>query len=284
VFQSITKQAVTDAMKHRLKIDDALVLLSRPTTGRLITSSVHALPGAVAELPGFTLGRPGASVALRLVCDREFRDQKVRLPREYWSLIATLVHPARRYLRGTPGPAPTARRSIGSTIARVSKPQIQESADSRIFVRDLSSEPPVPPLRAVTTRRCSRKPSRKHGFAPAAHHAYRQRLYECSTTRRRYRRLITLFYRRRAIAGEAITQPRQCGSATTNGKPLVPDAPPSLPDLRRITRKEPRRRFRPTRPDLPAARLAGGSIANMPNLRVESVLPHDRSQMNPQNS
>src|SRR5271156_5976626 len=92
VFNAITKQAVTDAMKHPRQIDQALVdaYLARRALDYLVGFTLS--PVLWRKLPGAKSAGRVQSVALRLVCDRELEIEKF-VTREYWSLVATLATP-----------------------------------------------------------------------------------------------------------------------------------------------------------------------------------------------
>ena len=92
VFNAITKQAVTDAMKHPRQIDGALVdaYMARRALDYLVGFTLS--PVLWRKLPGARSAGRVQSVALRLVCDRELEIEKF-VPREYWSLVATLTTP-----------------------------------------------------------------------------------------------------------------------------------------------------------------------------------------------
>ena len=102
VFNAITKQSVTDAMKNPRQIDGALVdaYMARRALDYLVGFTLS--PVLWRKLPGARSAGRVQSVALRLVCDREFEIEKF-IPREYWSLVATLDDAARRRVRGTSG-------------------------------------------------------------------------------------------------------------------------------------------------------------------------------------
>ena len=96
VFNAITKQAVTDAMKAPRQIDGALVdaYMARRALDYLVGFTLSPVLGR--KLPGARSAGRVQSVALRLVCDRELEIEKF-VPREYWSLVATLTTPAERW-------------------------------------------------------------------------------------------------------------------------------------------------------------------------------------------
>ena len=102
VFNAITKQAVTDAMKNPRQIDGALVdaYMARRALDYLVGFTLS--PVLWRKLPGARSAGRVQSVALRLVCDRELEIEKF-VPREYWSLVATLTTPRGDDLRGAAG-------------------------------------------------------------------------------------------------------------------------------------------------------------------------------------
>src|ERR1700748_917101 len=92
VFNAITKQSVTEAMKNPRQIDGALVdaYMARRALDYLVGFTLS--PVLWRKLPGARSPGRVQSVALRLVCDRELEIEKF-IPREYWSLVATLTTP-----------------------------------------------------------------------------------------------------------------------------------------------------------------------------------------------
>ena len=92
MFNAITKQAVTEAMKNPREIDGALVdaYLARRALDYLVGFTLS--PVLWRKLPGARSAGRVQSVALRLVCDRELEIEKF-VAREYWSLVATLATP-----------------------------------------------------------------------------------------------------------------------------------------------------------------------------------------------
>src|ERR1700730_18594828 len=92
VFNAITKQAVTEAMKHPRAIDTALVdaYLARRALDYLVGFTLS--PVLWRKLPGSRSAGRVQSVALRLVCDRE-REIELFQPQEYWSIAAELATP-----------------------------------------------------------------------------------------------------------------------------------------------------------------------------------------------
>ena len=179
VFNAITKQAVLDAMKHPRKIDGALVdaYLARRALDYLVGFTLS--PVLWRKLPGARSAGRVQSVALRLVCDRELEIEKF-VPREYWSLVATLATP-----RGEEFEA----RLIGADGQKIQRLDVGTPAEAEAFKRALESAAftvanveakpakrnPPPPF---TTSTLQQEASRKLGFAPAHTMRVAQRLYE----------------------------------------------------------------------------------------------------------
>src|SRR5476651_2235054 len=92
VFNAITKQSVTEAMKHPRAIDGALVdaYLARRALDYLVGFTLS--PVLWRKLPGARSAGRVQSVALRLVCDRELEIEKF-VSKEYWSIVAKLATP-----------------------------------------------------------------------------------------------------------------------------------------------------------------------------------------------
>jgi DNA topoisomerase-1 len=179
VFNAITKQAVLDAMKHPRKIDAALVdaYLARRALDYLVGFTLS--PVLWRKLPGARSAGRVQSVALRLVCDRELEIEKF-VPREYWSLVATLA---------TPRGDTFAARLVGADGQKIQRLDIGSGAEAEAFkqalenaaftVASVEAKPtrrnPPPPF---TTSTLQQEASRKFGFAPAHTMRIAQRLYE----------------------------------------------------------------------------------------------------------
>jgi DNA topoisomerase I len=179
VFNAITKQAVLDAMKHPRKIDGALVdaYLARRTLDYLVGFTLS--PVLWRKLPGARSAGRVQSVALRLVCDRELEIEKF-VPREYWSLVATLATPRAEEFEA---------RLVGADGQKIQRLDIGSGAEAEAFkqalenasftVANVEAKParrnPPPPF---TTSTLQQEASRKLGFAPAHTMRVAQRLYE----------------------------------------------------------------------------------------------------------
>jgi DNA topoisomerase-1 len=179
VFNAVTKQAVLDAMKHPRAIDGALVdaYLARRALDYLVGFTLS--PVLWRKLPGARSAGRVQSVALRLVCDRELEIEKF-VPREYWSLVATLATP-----RGDTFDA----RLVGADGQKIQRLDIGSGAEAEAFKQALETalfkaasvearparRNPPPPF---TTSTMQQEASRKLGFAPAHTMRLAQRLYE----------------------------------------------------------------------------------------------------------
>src|SRR5882757_1726189 len=93
VFNAITKQAVTEAMKHPSHIDQALVdaYLARRALDYLVGFTLS--PVLWRKLPGSRSAGRVQSVALRLICDRELEIEAFRA-QEYWTIDGAFTAPA----------------------------------------------------------------------------------------------------------------------------------------------------------------------------------------------
>jgi DNA topoisomerase-1 len=179
VFNAITKQAVTEAMRHPRGIDQALVdaYLARRALDYLVGFTLS--PVLWRKLPGAKSAGRVQSVALRLVCDRELEIEKF-VAREYWSLIATLATPRAEEFQA---------RLIGADGKKIQRLDIGTGAEAEAFkqaletaaftVKSVEARPakrnPNPPF---TTSTLQQEASRKLGFAPAHTMRIAQRLYE----------------------------------------------------------------------------------------------------------
>ena len=179
VFNAITKQAVTEAMKHPRMIDAALVdaYLARRALDYLVGFTLS--PVLWRKLPGARSAGRVQSVALRLVCDRELEIEKF-VAKEYWSISATLATPRQETFEA---------RLVGADGQKISRLDIGSGAEAEAFTRDLEAATfkvaaveakparrnPPPPF---TTSTMQQEASRKLGFSPAHTMRLAQRLYE----------------------------------------------------------------------------------------------------------
>jgi DNA topoisomerase-1 len=179
VFNAITKQAVTEAMKNPRKIDAALVdaYLARRALDYLVGFTLS--PVLWRKLPGARSAGRVQSVALRLVCDRELEIEKF-VSKEYWSIVAKLATPRNDVFEA---------RLTGADGKKIQRLDINSGAEAEAFTRDLENAAfrvltveakparrnPPPPF---TTSTMQQEASRKLGFSPAHTMRIAQRLYE----------------------------------------------------------------------------------------------------------
>src|SRR6266480_6340302 len=129
VFNAITKQAVVDAMKNPRAIDSALVdaYLARRALDYLVGFTLS--PVLWRKLPGARSAGRVQSVALRLVCDRELEIERF-VPREFWSLVATLATPRNETFEA---------RLVGADGKKIQRLDIGAGAQAEQFKRDLET-------------------------------------------------------------------------------------------------------------------------------------------------
>jgi DNA topoisomerase-1 len=226
VFNAITRQAVTDAMKHPRQIDGALVdaYMARRALDYLVGFTLS--PVLWRKLPGARSAGRVQSVALRLVCDRE-QDIESFVAREYWSLVALLATP-----RGDTFEA----RLVGADGKKIQRLDIGSGAEAEAFkqaiaaadftVATVEAKPARRnPQAPFTTSTLQQEASRKLGLAPAITMRIAQRLYEGINIGGETTGLIT--YMRTdgvQIAPEAVTQARTV-IGEQYGASYVPRAP-----------------------------------------------------------
>jgi DNA topoisomerase-1 len=179
VFNAITKQAVSEAMKRPREIDEPLVeaYLARRALDYLVGFTLS--PVLWRKLPGARSAGRVQSVALRLVCDREAEIERF-VAQEYWNLSALLGTPrgdnveARLVAEGT---RKLGRLDIGNGAEAGRLKALLQAA--RYTVEDVEAKPqkrhPQPPF---TTSTLQQEASRKLGFGAARTMQVAQRLYE----------------------------------------------------------------------------------------------------------
>src|SRR3954469_20370060 len=179
VFNAITKQAVSEAMKNPRQIDGALVdaYMARRALDYLVGFTLS--PVLWRKLPRARSAGRVQSVALRLVCDRELEIEKFAA-REYWSLVATLA---------TKEGGVFGARLVGADGRKIARLDIGTGAEAEAFRRDLElatfgvakveAKPAKRhPYAPFTTSTLQQEASRKLGLAPAQTMRVAQRLYE----------------------------------------------------------------------------------------------------------
>ena len=178
-FNAITKDAVQTALRQPREIDQALVdaYMARRALDYLVGFTLS--PVLWRKLPGARSAGRVQSVALRLVCDRE-REIETFVPREYWSIVATLA---------TRDGGVFEARLVGADGKKIQRLDIGKGEEAQAFKRDLelatftvasveakpAKRHPQPPF---TTSTLQQEASRKLGLAPAQTMRIAQRLYE----------------------------------------------------------------------------------------------------------
>src|ERR1700751_683210 len=145
VFNAITKQAVTEAMSHPRRIDQALVdaYLARRALDYLVGFPLS--PVLWRKLPGARSAGRVQSVALRLVCDRELEIERF-VSKEYWSLVATLATPRAEGFEG---------RLVGADGKKIQRLDIGTGAEAEAFKKALDAA-------AFTVVSVEAKPTRRN--------------------------------------------------------------------------------------------------------------------------
>jgi DNA topoisomerase-1 len=256
VFNAITKQAVTEAMKHPRRIDAALVdaYLARRALDYLVGFTLS--PVLWRKLPGARSAGRVQSVALRLVCDRELEIEKF-VAKEYWSISATLATPRQEIfearLTGADGQK-IQRLDIGSGALAEALTSALENADFSVV--NVEAKParrnPPPPF---TTSTMQQEASRKLGFSPAHTMRLAQRLYEGIDIEGERVGLVT-YMRTDGIemAPEAIAAVRTMIGKNYGGN-YVPDQP-RVYQQKSKTAQEAHEAVRPTDPNRSPAEVA----------------------------
>ena len=226
VFNAITKQAVTDAMKHPRPIDAALVdaYLARRALDYLFGFTLS--PVLWRKLPGSRSAGRVQSVALRLVCDRELEIEKF-VAKEYWSIFAKLTTPRNEAFDARLVAADGKKFQRLDIDTGAQAQDIKSALETATFsiasveAKPARRNPPAP----FTTSTMQQEASRKLGFAPAITMRLAQRLYEGIEIDGETTGLIT-YMRTDGIdmAPEAIADIRAM-IGNNYGKQYVPSAP-----------------------------------------------------------
>jgi len=208
---AITKQAVTEAMKHPRAIDHrAGRRLSGPARGARLSGRIHACRPCC--------GASCRALALPAGCNRWRCGWSATRELEIEKFVGARIlvaggearDPARRRLRGPAWSAPTGRRSSASTSARARKPRIssrRSKGKAAFKVALVESKPskrnplPAPSPTSTLQQEASRKARLR---APPIPMRLAQRLYEGHRDRRRGGRTSLLI-----CAPTAWTSPRR---------------------------------------------------------------------------
>ena len=178
VFNAITKDAVTSAMKNPRDIDAPLVdaYLARRALDYLVGFTLS--PILWRKLPGSRSAGRVQSVALRLVTEREEEIERFK-PQEYWSVTTTLSQKGKSFearLLSVDGKK-TDKLSVGKgEDAQALKAAIEAG---RFTVTDVEKKPTRRnPYAPFTTSTLQQDASTRLGLAPARTMQIAQRLYE----------------------------------------------------------------------------------------------------------
>src|SRR3990170_3225348 len=179
VFNAITKDAVTQAMRHPREIDGPLVdaYLARRALDYLVGFTLS--PVLWRKLPGSRSAGRVQSVALRLVCDREAEIEKFKA-QEYWSILAELATAKNESFQA---------RLVAADGKKLEKFDISDQATAerlkaaleggRFLVSNVESKAQRRnPAAPFTTSTLQQEASRKLGFSPRHTMQLAQRLYE----------------------------------------------------------------------------------------------------------
>jgi DNA topoisomerase I len=217
-FNAITKEAVTEAMKHPRQVDQPLVdaYLARRALDYLVGFTLS--PVLWRKLPGSRSAGRVQSVCLRLVVEREMEIEAFRA-REFWSVNATLATPrgqefvARLTVLGGKRldkfDIPTAEAAELAVKAVTSRTLTVQSVEAKPATRN-----PYPPFMTSTLQQ---EASRKFGMGAKACMSAAQRLYEAGYIT--YMRTDGI-----DMAPEAVTAAR-AAIKDRFGAPYVPDQP-----------------------------------------------------------
>ena len=177
-FNAITKQTVTEAMKHPRELDQDLIdaYLARRALDYLFGFTLS--PVLWRKLPGAKSAGRVQSVALRLIVERE-REIELFRPQEYWSVVAQME-------QGGTGFAARLVRFDGEKLERLSfgdegiALRAKAAVESGAFrVEEVETKPtrrnPYPPF---TTSTLQQEAARKLGFSASHTMRVAQTLYE----------------------------------------------------------------------------------------------------------
>jgi DNA topoisomerase-1 len=177
-FNAITKQTVTEAMKHPRELDQDLIdaYLARRALDYLFGFTLS--PVLWRKLPGAKSAGRVQSVALRLIVERE-REIEAFTAQEYWSVVARMEHTGTEFtarLVKFDGNK-LERLSLGEEGIAMRAKALVESATFR--VEEVETKPtrrnPYPPF---TTSTIQQEAARKLGFSASHTMRVAQSLYE----------------------------------------------------------------------------------------------------------
>jgi DNA topoisomerase-1 len=178
-FNAVTKQAITDALKHPRQIDAPLVdaYLARRALDYLVGFNLS--PVLWRKLPGARSAGRVQSVALRLICDRESEIEAFRTD-EYWTIEALLAtakgEDVRARLQAIGGEAVKKLdiKTEASASAIKAAVEGQRFTVERVEKKAVRRNPYAP----FTTSTLQQEASNKLGFGAKQTMQIAQRLYE----------------------------------------------------------------------------------------------------------
>jgi len=175
VFNEITPQAISDAVKAPMEIDEAKVNAqkARRVLDRLVGYNLSPLLWKKVK-NGLSAGRV-QSVALRLICERE-KEVESFIPEEYWTLDADFKkgrHQFTAQLANYKGEKPFL--SNEATVKAI----IDELGSSACFISDIkTTEKTIRPKPPFTTSKLQQVAANRLGFTSKKTMQVAQQLYE----------------------------------------------------------------------------------------------------------
>jgi DNA topoisomerase I len=217
-FNAITKEAVTEAMKHPRQVDQPLVdaYLARRALDYLVGFTLS--PVLWRKLPGSRSAGRVQSVCLRLVVEREMEIEAFRA-REFWSVNATLATPrGQEFVARLVQLGGKRLDKFDIATAEAAELAVKAVTSRTLTVQSVEAKPasrnPYPPFMTSTLQQ---EASRKFGMGAKACMSAAQRLYEAGHIT--YMRTDGI-----DMAPEAVTAARAAIGARF-GAAYVPDAP-----------------------------------------------------------
>ena len=230
-FNEITKQAVTEAVKHPREIDLGRVNAqqARRILDRLVGYKLSPLLWKKVR-KGLSAGRV-QSVAVRLICEREAEIKKFK-SQEYWDIHAKLSNGSEFLARlaakgGEPlGVRPQEKGKVISSVAEAEQ-IVKELKPADFIVKEVRKKEqnryPAPPFITSTLQQDA---ARKLGFSPKKTMMLAQKLYEGEEVKGEGRVGLITYMRTDSvrIAQEAEGEVRKF-ILDSYGKPYLPSAP-----------------------------------------------------------
>ncbi|MGE0736262.1 MAG: type I DNA topoisomerase [Alphaproteobacteria bacterium] len=226
VFNEITKDAVTEAIRNPRELDQSLIdaYLARRALDYLVGFTLS--PVLWRKLPGSRSAGRVQSVALRLICERETEIELFR-PEEYWTIDVDFLTPKNEKLTARlthVGGERLGKMSLGNEKAASDAKALLESGNFAVteVERKQVRRHPYPPF---TTSTLQQEASRKLGFRASHTMRTAQQLYEGVTIGGETVGLITYMRTDSTnLANEAINSIRKL-IGSQYGAPYLPDAP-----------------------------------------------------------